>query len=393
MPAKGGQMTLELTRAQWDTAYIDNLPDSAFLYVEPGGKKDGDGKTVPRSLRHFPVRDAEGDPDPAHIRDALSRIPQSNLPSSVKAAATRKAQDMLKSVDSDMDGRSDDLPPRDSLVRASLPFELERSTGSEMPILHGVGAIYDEWTEINSRFEGHFMERFAPGSFAKTINEQRDRIRCLFHHGQDPSIGYKPLGTITDLAERGRGVEYAVDLFPADYVRSLVPGLDAGVYGSSFRFGIVKKDDQRNRVSNQKGLLERTIREASMRELGPTPFPAYTGTSAGLRSITDEFVLGRFPAEHLAAEAALRTDETDLVGEMRWLAERFIASDDTDTTAMRSILDLLAEVKRATEEEVSAPSTDAAPTGTSRRSAATTPSIRPLRGPGRDRKADPTWRL
>lgn len=375
--------------AQWDTAYIDNLPDSSFLYVEPGGKKDGDGKTVPRSNRHFPVKDAEGDADAAHVRDALSRIPQSDLPASVKAEATRKAQDMLKSVDSDMDGRSEDSPPRDSLVRVSEAFTLTRTTEDGMPTLHGLGAVYDEWTEINSRFEGHFMERFAPGSFSKTIREGKDRIRCLFHHGQDPNIGVKPLGTITSLGEAGRGVEYDVELFNADYVRSLVPGLEAGVYGSSFRFGIVKKDDERKRVSNGKGLLERTIREASMRELGPTPFPAYPGTSAGLRSITDEFVLAQFPAEHLAAEAALRTQEQDLVGEMMYLAKRYSASEDTDMDAMRSIVELLDQLAGTTD----AHQEDAAPMGTSQPAAATAPSTGRLYGLTRGKEDTPSWRL
>ena len=36
-----------------------------------GGSKDSEGKTVPRSLRHFPVHDA------AHVRNALARAPQS----------------------------------------------------------------------------------------------------------------------------------------------------------------------------------------------------------------------------------------------------------------------------------------------------------------------------
>jgi HK97 family phage prohead protease len=386
---------MELTRATWTDAQMNDLPDSSFLYIEPGGKKDSEGKTTPRSLRHFPVKDAQGNPDPAHVRNALARIPQSNVPASVKAEATRKAQAMLKTVDS---GRSDEdeTPPRDMLVRATLPFEVNRTSEDAMPTLHGVGAIYGEWTEINSRVEGHFMERFASGSFTKTINEGRDRIRCLFHHGQDPSIGYKPLGSITDLSERGQGVEYDVDLFDADYVRALVPGLEAGVYGSSFRFGIVKKDDERKRVSNGKGLLERTIREASMRELGPTPFPAYVGTSAGLRSITDEFVLSRFPAEHLVAEAALRTDETDLVGEIRWRAERYVASGETDADAMRTIVGLLDEITvSGTEEEVPAPSSDAVPTGTSEpRRAAPDESTTPLWGQDRDKKeVAPSWRL
>jgi hypothetical protein len=172
------------------------------------------------------------------------------------------------------------------------------------------------------------------------------------------------------------------------------------VYGSSFRFGIIKKDDERKRVSNGKGLLERTIREASMRELGPTPFPAYVGTSAGLRSITDEFVLSRFPAEHLVAEAALRTDEPDLIGEIRWRAERYVASDETDAEQMRAIVSLLDEIKDSGAETPEAPgevapSSDAVPTGTSELwRAADKDETTPLWGLDRDEKEEmPSWRL
>lgn len=58
-------------RAQMPTSSINDLPDSAFAYIEAGGKKDAGGKTIPRSLRHFPIHDA------AHVRNALSRAPQS----------------------------------------------------------------------------------------------------------------------------------------------------------------------------------------------------------------------------------------------------------------------------------------------------------------------------
>lgn len=57
-------------RAHISTADRNNLPDSAFAYIEPGGHKDGEGKTVPRSKRHFIIVDA------SHVRDALARIAQ-----------------------------------------------------------------------------------------------------------------------------------------------------------------------------------------------------------------------------------------------------------------------------------------------------------------------------
>lgn len=64
-------------KAVWTAAFINNLPDSSFAYVEPGGKKDDQGKTVPRSKRHFPFKNATGKVDLPHLRNALARVPQS----------------------------------------------------------------------------------------------------------------------------------------------------------------------------------------------------------------------------------------------------------------------------------------------------------------------------
>lgn len=81
--------------AVWSTAQVNDLPDASFLYVEPGGSKDAGGKTTPRTLRHFPYRDAGGNVDMPHLRNALARIPQSNLPADVKATLTSKAESIL----------------------------------------------------------------------------------------------------------------------------------------------------------------------------------------------------------------------------------------------------------------------------------------------------------
>jgi HK97 family phage major capsid protein/HK97 family phage prohead protease len=64
-------------KAAWTAAYINDLPDSSFAYIEPGGTKDDEGKTTPRSLRHFPYKDASGTVDLPHLRNALARAPQS----------------------------------------------------------------------------------------------------------------------------------------------------------------------------------------------------------------------------------------------------------------------------------------------------------------------------
>lgn len=61
----------DVLRAQMSTAEINDLPDDEFAYIEPGGEKDAEGRTTPRSLRHFPIHDA------AHVRNALARAADS----------------------------------------------------------------------------------------------------------------------------------------------------------------------------------------------------------------------------------------------------------------------------------------------------------------------------
>lgn len=84
-----------VVKAVWSAAFINRLPDSSFLYIAPGGKKDKDGRTTPRSLRFFPVKDASGKVDLPHLRNALARIPQAKISQAAKDAARKKAQRML----------------------------------------------------------------------------------------------------------------------------------------------------------------------------------------------------------------------------------------------------------------------------------------------------------
>ena len=62
----------------------------------------------------------------------------------------------------------------------------------------------------------------------------------------------------------------------------------------SFRGDVVKENfDPRPGKSehNPTGLPEATITEFKLKEFGPTPFPAYSGATAVLRSLTDEIVV------------------------------------------------------------------------------------------------------
>lgn len=84
-------------KATWSTAFINDLPDSAFLYIEPGGEKDEEGKTTPRSLRHFPYKDENGKIDLPHLRNAVQRIPQSKIPG-FSAEDKKRLQDKARRI-------------------------------------------------------------------------------------------------------------------------------------------------------------------------------------------------------------------------------------------------------------------------------------------------------
>lgn len=186
--------------------------------------------------------------------------------------------------------------PSDNLVRAYIApdaVEIRASDGTGPDILTGHFAVFNEWTTINSRFEGHFLERIAPGAFARTLEERADRIKVLYDHGRDPSVGNKPLGVPVNLAEDDRGVRYDVEMFDAGYVNDLKPAIRAGALGSSFRFSVRAQGDSWDQPAratdwNPDRLPERTITDADVFEFGPVTFPAYDGATAGMRSVTDD---------------------------------------------------------------------------------------------------------
>jgi HK97 family phage prohead protease len=164
---------------------------------------------------------------------------------------------------------------------------LHRAAGDGgMPTLFGHFARWGEWTEIDSAFEGRFMESVARGAFARSIRERRDRIRVLFQHGADPFVGDKPLGPIQELREDAKGAGYVVPMLDTTYNRDLVPGLDAGLYGASFRFRVMREEFVEHPATSDRNpgrLPERTLREVDLLEFGPCTFPAYCGATAGLR--------------------------------------------------------------------------------------------------------------
>lgn len=156
-PAEAG----DVEKAEASTATMNDRPDSDFAYIEPGGHKDESGKTVPRSLRHFPIYDA------AHVRDALSRAPQSPFGDKampkIRAAAEKFGIDIAKQaagsepteVAKDMDAPMDTEDSLDPCVVLAEP-EDDGAPGSASdpgsPAWEAIdAATARKWTAIAAR--------------------------------------------------------------------------------------------------------------------------------------------------------------------------------------------------------------------------------------------------
>jgi HK97 family phage prohead protease len=185
---------------------------------------------------------------------------------------------------------------------------------------------FNTWYEINSWWEGRFLERTARGAFRKTIRENGPAVKVLFNHGFDFNIGDKILGPIDTLREETDSPLGVVPLFDTSYNRDLEPGLRAGVYGSSFMFRVIKDEwdnEPGKSDDNPDGLPERTIKEVRLFEFGPVTWPANPDATAGLRCVsgTDayyELLRNRDPqrvTDLRARVSATRTPATDPAAE------------------------------------------------------------------------------
>lgn len=201
--------------------------------------------------------------------------------------------------------------PRESLVRmvelptANMVFRAadeEEETDGRIGTLEGYAAVFNEDTVINS-WEGHFVERLVPGAFTKTLKDNASRVKVLFNHGFDPSIGDKPLGKPSVMEEDKRGLRVEVPLDDTSYNRDLLASLRSGALdGMSFRFSVVKE-----KWDESEELPVRTLKEVRLYEFGPVTFPAYEATSAGVRS-QQAYVVYRRGLEELPAAAAVDSD-------------------------------------------------------------------------------------
>lgn len=141
--------------------------------------------------------------------------------------------------------------------------------------LRGYAAVFNQVTDIID-WRGEYQEIVRPGAFKRTLDHRTPVMQ--FDHGTHPVVGSIPIGSIRSIGEDAHGLHVEARLHDNWLVEPVRDAIRSGsIDGMSFAFEVV--DD--NRWGGD-GLRE--IREVKLYELGPVVFPAYEGTTVGVRA-------------------------------------------------------------------------------------------------------------
>lgn len=188
--------------------------------------------------------------------------------------------------------------------------KIERRTGGDSPgdYLVGYAAVFNQWTTLYQSKSWVWREKIRAGAFAAAISERQD-VRSLFNHDPNFVLGRTTSGTLS-LRETDKGLWSETRLADSPTIRDLVvtPIEREDVTGMSFGFNVrndggqttIEKDDASRKVICKRSgeiivewiegdclYTERELLSVDLFDTSPVTYPAYKGTSVGLRS--DDF--------------------------------------------------------------------------------------------------------
>lgn len=179
--------------------------------------------------------------------------------------------------------------------REAAPVELEKRDDGSRAIV-GYGAVYyrdgDDGTEY--WLWDDMVERIMPGAFDRALDDGDD-ARGLFNHDPSNLLGRVSSGTMQlSVDDTGLRYEIPVDENDSDHMRVVAKIERGDLTGSSFAFMVDEMIWEENNDT-----LIRWIKSVTLRDTGPVTYPAYEGTTSGLR------------AEELRAEYRAQRDDAE----------------------------------------------------------------------------------
>lgn len=164
---------------------------------------------------------------------------------------------------------------------SSAPAALAKveTRGDGQRMLVGYGAVFYREGKPGTEYElfDDLVERILPGTFDRALKQ--DDVRGAFNHDPSLLLGRTSAGTMR-LSVDEVGLRYEIDLPDTSAGRDVAISVERrDVTGSSFAFEVT---DQEFRT--EKGVDIREIKGVRLYETGPVAFPAYEGTTVGVRS-------------------------------------------------------------------------------------------------------------
>jgi HK97 family phage prohead protease len=198
--------------------------------------------------------------------------------SSKNESRLREALALMTDVLAQLEGDEDERHVR-SLAggfehRSFALGDVEVRADASQPVIRGYAAVFNR---LSQNLYG-FREQIAPGAFTETLTGD---VRALWQHDTAQVLGRTKNNTLR-LWEDDKGLGF--ELIPPDTQvgRDAVALIGRGdVDQMSFGFNVPTGGDE---WTEGEGMPVRTVRKATLYEISPVTFPAYTDTSAILRT-------------------------------------------------------------------------------------------------------------
>jgi hypothetical protein len=182
---------------------------------------------------------------------------------------------------------------KNKLERRYLAQEF-RVSDNGAPIIEGYAAKFG----VRSEDMGGWMEVIAPDAFDASLASNPD-VRALFNHDANLVLGRTASGTL-QLKKDATGLFYTINPPDTQVARDLITSMRRGdVNQSSFAF---IAEDTSWGYDEVTGIDIRTIKQASLWDVSPVTYPAYSAATSGVRSMPSDM-----PAE-VRSKVAKRDD-------------------------------------------------------------------------------------
>lgn len=156
-----------------------------------------------------------------------------------------------------------------------------RDAGGAGTKIEGRAVVYDQFTELMDWWGQRFYERIESGALTETLADGHD-IFALKNH--DWSIVLGRTGANLVLKNQDTGLYFDLTPNSSSAGRDMLEDVRSGlIKGCSFGFRIAEDGQY---WEEKDGDWFRTITKLSLREITLTPIPAYTATTAEVRSLT-----------------------------------------------------------------------------------------------------------